>query len=46
MMIFYNSRINPKSLLFLWFLSNVANSVKTKVLYKSTPVGPISEELS
>ncbi len=26
------------SLKFLWFLSNVANSVETKVLHKTTPI--------
>ncbi len=30
------------SLLFMWFLSNVANSAETKVLHKTTPISSIT----
>ncbi len=44
MMTFYHSRLADEptdkvvSLKFLWFLSNVANSVEMKVLHKTTPI--------
>ncbi len=44
LMTFYHSRLADEptdtivSLKFLWFLSNVANSVETNVLHKTTPI--------
>ncbi len=44
LIIFYHTRLANEltgaieSLQLLWFLSNVANSVKTKVLHKMTPI--------
>ncbi len=44
LMIFYHSRLGDEptgtieSLQFLWFLSNVVNSIETKVLHKTTRI--------